>query len=341
MKSLFLPEPSHKAADGKTAVLLINLGSPEAATAESVRPYLSKFLSDQRVVELPKYIWQPVLRGFVLPFRPKESAHGYRQIWLQDGSPLLVYTQKQAELLSARLPDNIIVRYAMSYSAPFVADVMAELKNEGVSQLLVVPLYPQYAASSSGAALDKVFSVMLKQRNMMSLRTVRSFHNHPAYIEALREQVASYWKEHGRNDKLLLSFHGIPQLHDDFGDPYPEECRETARLLAEALGIGENDYIVAFQSQFGKAKWVGPSTQDLLDSLPKQGIETLDLMCPAFVSDCLETMEEIAIAGREQFHEAGGRRFHYIPCLNDNASWIAALETICREHLGSWADEIR
>lgn len=341
MKSLFAQEPHHKAADGKTAVLLINLGSPETATAGAVRPYLANFLSDQRVIELPKYLWQPILRGLILPFRSKASAHGYRQIWLQNGSPLLVYTRKQAELLAERLPDNVIVRYAMSYSAPLVQDVMAELKHEGVSQLLVIPLYPQYAASSSGAALDKVFQTMLKQRNMMSLRTVRSFHNHPAYIEALREQVAAYWQTHGRSDKLLLSFHGIPQFHDDYGDPYPEECRETARLLAQALNIGENDYIVAFQSQFGKAKWIGPSTQDLLDSLPKQGVETLDIMCPAFVSDCLETMEEIAIAGREQFHAAGGRQFRYIPCLNDNASWIAALETICREHLGGWPDETR
>ncbi|MDO5058966.1 MAG: ferrochelatase [Neisseria sp.] len=339
MKPLFAPEPARTPQQGKTAVLLINLGSPDAPTAEAVRPYLARFLSDQRVVELPKTLWQLILRGLILPFRPKASAHGYSKIWLHEGSPLAVYTEKQAKLLAAALPENIIVRHAMSYSAPFVGEVMAELKAEGVSQLLAVPLYPQYAASSSGAALDKVFETMLQQRNMMSLRTVRGFHNHPAYIEALREQVARYWQEHGRGEKLMMSFHGIPQAQYDNGDPYPDECRETARLLAAALGIGENDYIVSFQSQFGKAKWVGPSTQDLFGSLPKQGVEKLDVICPAFVADCLETMEEIALAGREQFHEAGGRQFHYIPCLNDNAAWIHALAALCRENLGGWLAE--
>ena len=320
----------------RTAVLLLNLGTPDAPTAEAVRPYLAAFLSDARVVELPKAVWQPFLYGTVLPFRAKKSAHGYEKIWLKDGSPLAVYTQRQAQALAEKLPSHIIVRHAMTYGQPSVSDVMAQLKAEGVSQLLVLPLYPQYAASSSGAALDKVFHVMLKQRNMMSLRTVRQFYQDAGYIEALRQQIEAYWQQHGKGEKLLMSFHGIPLAQYEQGDPYPDACHHTARLLADELKLTANDYIVAFQSRFGRAKWMTPNTQDLLLSLPKRGITKLDVICPAFVSDCLETMEEIAIAGREQFHEAGGTQFHYIPCLNTHEAWIEALADLVKRQLGDW-----
>ena len=200
----------------------------------------------------------------------------------------------------------------------------------------MLPLYPQYAASSSAAALDKVFAVLQQQRNQMSVRTISRFYDDAGYIEAMKQHIEAYWAAHGRSSKLMLSFHGIPQAGHDQGDPYPEECRHTAQLLAAALGLSEADYLVSFQSRFGKAKWVGPSTQDLFDSLPKQGTTSLDVFCPGFAADCLETMEEIAIAGREQFHAAGGGQFHYIPCLNDNPAWIDALAALAEENLQGW-----
>ncbi|EGV38136.1 ferrochelatase [Neisseria weaveri] len=334
--SPFQPEPVFQTGHtNKTAVLLINLGSPEAPTAEAVRPYLKEFLSDQRVVELPKWLWQPILRGFILPFRPKQSAHGYEKIWFEDGSPLTTYTQRQAGKLSEKLPD-IEVAYAMTYGKPSIADTLNKLKIKGVNQVLVIPLYPQYAASSSAAALDKVFQALQQQRNQISVRTVSRFYDDPGYIEAMRQHISAYWAEHGRSKKLMLSFHGVPQACCDKGDPYQKECLTTGRLLAEALGLSEYEYTVAFQSQFGKAKWIGPSTQTLLDKLPMQGETELDIFCPGFVSDCLETMEEIAIAGREQFYAAGGTRFQYIPCLNDNEEWIHALSGLAQKNLQGW-----
>lgn len=332
----FLTEPplSYR-QQTKIAVLLLNLGTPDAPTAAAVRPYLKAFLSDRRVVELPKLLWQPVLHGLVLTLRPKKSAHGYEKIWFDEGSPLAVYTARQAEALGKLLP-YVTVRHAMTYGNPGVPQVLRELKNQGVGQVLVIPLYPQYAASSTGAALDKVFAEMLRQRNQMSIRTVSRFYDDVGYIEAMKQHIQAYWAEHGRGEKLMLSFHGIPQKNHDDGDPYPDECRHTAKLLAESLGLAENDCIVSFQSQFGKAKWVGPSTQDLFDELPKQGITKLDVFCPGFTADCLETMEEIALMGREQFHAAGGTQYRFIPCLNDNPAWIAALKTLAEKNLQGW-----
>ena len=333
----FQPEPALAHSDQhKTAVLLLNLGTPAAATAEAVRPYLRDFLSDSRVVELPKAVWQPVLRGLVLTTRPKKSAHAYQKIWFEQGSPLAVYTQRQAAALSEKLP-GIIVRHAMTYGSPSIPDTLADLKAQGVGNLLVIPLYPQYAASSTAAALDKVLQQLLQQRNMMSLRTVTRFYNDPGYIAALKQQVEQYWAQHGKGDKLLFSFHGIPQANHDQGDPYPLECYETARLLATALGLNEHQYQVSIQSRFGRAKWLEPSTQDLLQQLPrKDNVRRLDVICPGFVCDCLETMEEIALEGREAFHAAGGEQFHYIPCLNDYPAWLEALADLSRRNLAGW-----
>ncbi|MGF6148179.1 Ferrochelatase [Kingella potus] len=324
------------AAVRKTGILLINLGTPAAPTAEAVRPYLRQFLSDPRVIELPKLLWQPVLRGIVLPLRGKKSAANYKKIWLKEGSPLMVYSQRQAKALAARLPDTALVRCAMTYGLPDIAYTLAELAAQGADKILVLPLFPQYAASSSGAALDAVWRAMLHRRNQPAVRTVRSFHNHPGYIEALRRQISAYWQQHGKGKHLLMSFHSIPRAHADAGDPYPQECRETARLLAAALGLKENEYTAAFQSRFGGGKWLEPAVSPLLSALPKQGIEELDVVCPAFVSDCLETMEEIAVEGRETFHAAGGKTFRYIPCLNDNPDWIDTLAAIVRHEAAGW-----
>lgn len=323
----------------KVGVLLMNLGTPERPTPEAMKPYLTRFLSDKRVVELPAVLWQPVLRGAVIPLRVKHVAENYGRVWLNEGSPLKVFTERQTEGLRQRLPDNVYVEYAMTYSEPFVPQMLAKLKANGVGRLLVIPLYPQYAGSSTGAAVDKVLKQLSKQRNQMSVRTVSRFYDHEGYIKALAAQIRNYRAEHGSGEMLLFSFHGIPQAQHDKGDPYPHECRKTAQLVAAELGLGEQDYAVSFQSQFGKAKWIGPSTQDLFVSLPKkQKIKKLDIVCPGFVSDCLETMEEIAIAGREEFFASGGEQFHYIPCLNDNPDWLEALADLAKENLQGWLE---
>ena len=330
----FKPEyPNHAAEKERIGVLLLNLGTPSAPKPEAVRPYLREFLSDTRVVELPKWVWQPLLRGIILPFRSKKSAHAYEKIWFKEGSPLLVFTRRQAEGLRRLLPETVCVEYAMTYGKPSIAESIDALKSQGVGKLLVLPLYPQYAGSSTGAALDKVWHEILAQRNQMSVCSISRFYDHPAYIRALAQQIHNYRAQHGSGDLLMFSFHGIPQRHSDLGDPYADECRRTAQLTAKELGLTEKDYVVSFQSRFGKNKWIEPSTQTLFSTLPKkQGVRRLDVICPGFVSDCLETMEEIAIAGREQFHAAGGEQFHYIPCLNDNPEFLDALVRILQDN---------
>ena len=337
MKSLN-PEPK-PAAGGrqKTGVLLINLGTPAAPTAAAVRPYLRSFLSDRRVVDLPALLWQPLLRGVILPLRAKKSAANYAKVWFKEGSPLEVFTRRQCEGLQSRLPEDVAVAYAMSYSEPSIPSAIEALKAQGVGRLIVLPLYPQYAGSSSAAALDQVHDALKRQRNQMSLRTVSRFYDHPAYIGAQAAQIRNYRAQHGSGGKLLFSFHGIPLRHERNGDPYQSECRHSARLIAAELGLGEQDYEVCFQSRFGPAKWLEPNTQQLIKQLAKKNAGgRIDIACPGFVADCLETMEEIAISGRELFHAAGGSDYHYIPCLNDNPDWLDALAQIVRENGTGW-----
>ena len=337
MKSLN-PEPK-PAAGGrqKTGVLLINLGTPAAPTAAAVRPYLRSFLSDRRVVDLPALLWQPLLRGVILPLRAKKSAANYAKVWFKEGSPLEVFTRRQCEGLQSRLPEDVAVAYAMSYSEPSIPSAIEALKAQGVGRLIVLPLYPQYAGSSSAAALDQVHDALKRQRNQMSLRTVSRFYDHPAYIGAQAAQIRNYRAQHGSGGKLLFSFHGIPLRHERNGDPYQSECRHSARLIAAELGLGEQDYEVCFQSRFGPAKWLEPNTQQLIKQLAKKNAGgRIDIACPGFVADCLETMEEIAISGRELFHAAGGSDYHYIPCLNDNPDWLDALAQIVRENGAGW-----
>ena len=337
MKSLN-PEPK-PAAGGrqKTGVLLINLGTPAAPTAAAVRPYLRSFLSDRRIVDLPALLWQPLLRGVILPLRAKKSAANYAKVWFKEGSPLEVFTRRQCEGLQSRLPEDVAVAYAMSYSEPSIPSAIEALKAQGVGRLIVLPLYPQYAGSSSAAALDQVHSALKRQRNQMSLRTVSRFYDHPAYIGAQAAQIRNYRAQHGSGGKLLFSFHGIPLRHERNGDPYQSECRHSARLIAAELGLGEQDYEVCFQSRFGPAKWLEPNTQQLIKQLAKKNAGgRIDIACPGFVADCLETMDEIAISGRELFHAAGGSDYHYIPCLNDNPDWLDALAQIVRENGAGW-----
>jgi len=326
----------------RTGVLLINLGTPDAPTAQALRPYLKEFLSNPRVIEIPKLIWWPILHGFILPFRPQKSAEKYAQIWMPEGSPLKVHTERQTKLLQqalqTRLQNPPIVEYAMNIGKPSVATVMAKMQQQGCERILIIPLFPQYAASSTAAAMDNVFAVLKQMRNLPSIRTVKQYHDHPGYIAALAQNVRDYWDTHGRPDKLIISFHGTPRASLDKGDPYHCSCQKTGRLLAEALALNTHQYSVCFQSRFGKAKWLTPYTATTLMQLGKDQTRRVDVVCPGFVSDCLETLEEIAIEAKDTFIQAGGKEFHYIPCLNERSDWIQALADITCTHLQGWLD---
>jgi ferrochelatase len=339
----FLPEPAARSAGtDKTGVLLINLGTPAQPTAKALRPYLKQFLSDPRVVEIPRLLWWPILNGIILNTRPKKSAEKYATIWTRDGSPLLFHTQRQTKLLKGMLGErgygDVTVEYAMRYGEPSVESAIDAMRKAGVERLLVLPLYPQYAASSSASALDAVLATLQQRRNMPDLRTVRHFYNHPDYIAALAHSVRSYWLQNGRPDKLVLSFHGIPRFSVDKGDPYPYQCQETARLLAAALGLSADDFSVVFQSRFGRAEWLTPYASETFKQLGKAKTRRIDVICPGFVADCLETLEEIAIEGKETFLTAGGGEFHYIACLNESPQWISALASLVEKHLAGWVN---
>ncbi|SMF49551.1 ferrochelatase [Pseudogulbenkiania subflava] len=324
----------------KTGVLLLNLGTPDAPTGKALRPYLKQFLSDPRVVELPRALWWLILNGIILNTRPRKSAEKYAAIWGKEGSPLLAHTQRQTKLLRGYLGENghrnLVVDFAMRYGFPSVEQVITGMRSQGVERLLVVPLYPQYAASSSATALDDVFRTLMKLRNMPELRTVRHFHDDPGYIRALAEQVRAHWQRHGRADKLVMSFHGVPRFTLDKGDPYHCECQKTGRLLAEELGLGKDQYVVCFQSRFGRAEWLKPYTSEVLAQLGKNHTARVDVICPGFVSDCLETLEEMAMEGKETFLTHGGGEYRYIPCLNDSPQWIAALAGLVEKNLAGW-----
>jgi ferrochelatase len=337
------PTFNHGTAE-KTAVLLINLGTPEAPTAQAVRPYLKEFLGDPRVVEIPKLIWWLILNGIILNTRPKKSAKKYASVWMPTGSPLKVYTERQTQLLRQHLQattDNatLVVEYAMRYGNPSVASVLAKLKAQNCQRILLVPMYPQYAASSSATALDAVFKQLLQFRNMPAIRTVKHFHDDPGYIKASAQNIRDYWAKHGRPDKLLISFHGVPVYTLEKGDPYHCECLKSGRLIAEELGLSAEQYVVSFQSRFGKTEWIKPYTTATLNALGKLGIKRVDVVCPGFVADCLETLEEIALEGKEDFQHAGGGDYHFIPCLNDRPDWIAALGELILGNLHGWLNK--
>lgn len=340
MPALLQEPPFRHDYTPKTGVLLINLGTPAAPTAKALRPYLKQFLSDSRVIEIPRAIWWLILNGIILNVRPRKSAAKYASIWTKDGSPLLDHTRKQASLLKGLLGEqghrNLVVDYAMRYGQPSVESTLQKMREAGVERLLVVPLYPQYAGSSSATALDEVFRTLMRMRNMPEVRTVRHFHDHPGYIQALAQNVREFWRVNGRGDKLVMSFHGVPRFTLDKGDPYHCECLKTGRLLAEALGLSREDYVVCFQSRFGKAEWLKPYTFDTLSSLAKQGVAKLDIICPGFAGDCLETLEEIAMEGKTLFLAAGGKEYRYISCLNEREDWIAALADLVLDNLGGW-----
>ncbi|VVE05698.1 ferrochelatase [Pandoraea commovens] len=340
----FDPEPISHGQSGKTAVLLINLGTPDEPRPAAVRRYLREFLSDPRVVEIPSLVWQPLLRLVILPFRSRQSAQKYATVWTRDGSPLKVNTEHQTNALRALLHANdydVVVDYAMRYGNPSIPERIRALRQNGVERILVLPLYPQYSSSTTATASDAVFRVLGRLRNQPDVRTVRDYHDHPAYIEALRQQVEGYWLQNGRPDfaageRLLLSFHGVPRRTLDLGDPYHDQCVRTARLLAAALGLDETTCRLTFQSRFGKAEWLQPYTAPTLEELGRGGTPRVDVFCPGFTSDCLETLEEINMEGRHAYLSAGGKSFHFIPCLNGASAWITALGEIAARHLQGW-----
>ena len=323
-----------------SAIVLVNLGTPDAPTRKAVRRYLKQFLSDPRVVEIPARIWWFILNLFILPFRSGKSAAKYRTIWTKEGSPLKVHTQKQATLLEKALLDRghegVKVVMAMRYGAPALPEVLDQLQAEHCQRIVVLPAYPQYSGTTTASVWDAVYAHYARVRNIPELRLVRHYHDHEGYIEALRVQVEAYWEAHGRGQKLVMSFHGTPKRTLMLGDPYFCECQKTARLLAVALGMGADEYIVTFQSRFGKAEWLQPYTAPPVQELARQGLERIDVICPGFTSDCLETLEEINMEVRHDFEAAGGKEYHYIPCLNESPAWITGLAEIAEQHLIGW-----
>lgn len=336
----FQKEPAYThGKTGKTAVLLVNLGSPDAPTPAAVRRYLKEFLWDPRVVEVPRPLWWLILHGIILPFRSRASAKKYASVWTKDGSPLKVHTEKQAILLQGYLGERgheVVVRHAMRYGEPALASVLTQLKQEGCERILVLPAYPQYSATTTASVQDAISQHYLTIRNLPELRFIKHYHDHPGYIEALKQSVLAYWQKNGRGDKLLMSFHGLPKAFLLRGDPYHCECYKTARLLAQALGLQEHQYAVSFQSRLGKAEWLQPYTSDSVKKLAKEGVAKLDVICPGFIADCLETLEEIAMEVRAEFLAHGGKEFQYIPCLNQDSAWLRSLAEIAEQHLIGW-----
>ncbi len=340
----FLPEPpfQHGRPD-RTAVLLVNLGTPAAPAPGAVRAYLREFLSDPRVVEIPPLLWWPILHGVILRLRPRKSAVKYASIWTDAGSPLLVHSKQQAVLLRGYLGDRGIdadVVLAMRYGDPSIGSALQTLAENRTERVLIVPMYPQYSATTTASVLDAVFDVLGRTRNVPEVRWVKHFHDQPGYIAALRQSVLDHWQRHGRaqdrGGKLVMSFHGVPKRTLRLGDPYHCECQKTGRLLAESLGLAPDQYVLTFQSRFGRAEWLQPYTAPTLEALARAGVSHVDVICPGFPADCLETLEEIAIEGRDSFIAAGGKEFRYIPCLNGTPAFISALVDLCAGHMQGW-----
>lgn len=339
--SHFPKEPGYAHGSApKIGILLVNLGSPEAPTPGAVRSYLREFLSDPFVVEIPRPVWWLILNLFVLTLRPKASAARYAQVWAPEGSPLKVHTEKQAKLLQGYLGERLkqphVIDFAMRYGKPSIRAKLESLKAQGCDRILLLPLYPQYSASTTGTVFKAAYDVLGSMRNQPALRTVRNFHDHEGYIKSAAQAIQDYWFRNGRGDHLVLSFHGVPKRTLELGDPYHCECLKTGRLIAEQIGLKPGFYSVAFQSRFGRAEWLKPYTAEIIHDLAKKKIARVDVACPGFVSDCLETLEEIAIEAKGEFLKAGGSELHHIPCLNERSDWMHALTDIVLKNLLGW-----
>ena len=341
--SYFNPEPPYKHGDPpKIGIILANLGTPDAADAPSLRKYLGQFLMDRRVVEIPRFIWCWILHFIILVFRPNASAKKYAQVWTSKGSPLLVNARSQEKLLKTVLKKKysqpLEVALGMSYGNPSMQSALDELRKKNCTKILLFPLYPQYAASSSGSAMDALWKILIRTRNVPEIRTIRHYHDNPAYINALKISVLNFWKKNKKPKKLIMSFHGVPKKSLTQGDPYHCECHKTGRLLAEALKLKDHEYQVCFQSRFGKAEWLKPYFTDVISQEAEKKDASIHVICPGFSSDCLETLEEINMEGKSLFLEGGGKSFNYIPALNKDDEWIKSMEEIIRPHLAGWID---
>jgi ferrochelatase len=330
------PPPDHPPIpSAKVGVLLINLGTPNAPEPGAVRLYLKEFLSDPRVVEIPQLVWQPILRGLILTTRPRKSAHAYRQVWTEEGSPLAVITARQAKALAGAFGPDVIVDHAMRYGRPAIAGRIDALKAAGCERILIAPLYPQYCAATTATALDEAFRHLRHMRWLPAVRTLPPYHDDPAYIAALKANAeAALAALNFAPQAIVASFHGMPQRTLELGDPYHCHCQKTARLLSEAM---DRELLIAFQSRFGRAKWLEPATDRVLAGLPAKGITRVAILAPGFAADCLETLEELAIRGRDTFLAAGGSDFASLPCLNDGAAGMEMLRTIVGRELEAWA----
>ncbi|UXH77018.1 ferrochelatase [Roseateles amylovorans] len=336
----FRPEPTYNHGSAPTTgLLLCNLGTPDAPTPAATRRYLAQFLADPRVIEIPKLAWLPILHGIILRTRPAKSAKKYASIWMKEGSPLAVWTERQAKMLQGYLGERghrLIVRHAMRYGNPSIASQLDALREAGATRLLVLPAYPQYCAATTASVIDDVSHWMQSHRNLPELRIINRYHDDAGYIAALAESVRAHWQREGRSDMLVMSFHGMPARTLAMGDPYHCECLKTGRLLAEALGLSPAQYKVTFQSRFGKARWLEPYTEPTLRKLASEGLKSVDLICPGFAADCIETLEEIDMEAREAFLHSGGQQFSYIPCLNDSPAHVRALASLAERHLQGW-----
>ncbi|MBD3671016.1 MAG: ferrochelatase [Gammaproteobacteria bacterium] len=325
-------------------VLITNLGTPDAPTTSGLRKYLSQFLSDPRVVEIPRLIWMLILHGIILRVRPKKSARNYQSVWTEEGSPLLVISRKQQQALQAVLDDQldapVRVALGMRYGTPSIESALEELKAANARRILVLPLYPQYASSTTGSTFEAMSQAISRWRWVPELRFINQYCDQPQYIDALVNSIREHFEAKGRPEKLLMSFHGIPRMTQEDGDPYLCHCHKTARLLADKLGLEAGKYEVTFQSRFGKAEWLQPYTDATLKQWGRDGVQSVAVVAPGFSADCLETLEEIGEENREYYLEAGGGNYEYIPCLNDRNDHIEALASIVRDNLHGWSEAV-
>jgi ferrochelatase len=329
------PQFTHQQAD-KIGILITNLGTPEAPTKQALRPYLKQFLSDPRVVEVPRLLWWFILNGVILNIRPKRSAEAYAAVWTEQGSPLMEHTQAISDALQQRFGDEVIVRMAMRYGEPSVASGLEALQQQGARKILVLPLYPQYSASTVGSTFDAIAEDFRQRRWLPELRFINQYTDFEPYIAACADKIQQHWQQHGRADKLILSYHGLPERYLKNGDPYFCQCHKTSRLIAERLQLSDEQVMTTFQSRFGREPWLKPYTDETLKSLPASGVKSIQIFCPGFAADCLETIEEIGVENRDYFLEAGGERYQYIAALNSDSKHIDALEQLLRANLQGW-----
>lgn len=339
MKYRGYPDYEHRSTP-KIGVLITNLGTPTAPEARALRPYLKQFLSDPRVVEVPRLLWWFILNGVILNLRPRRSAKAYRGVWTEEGSPLLIHTQRQKKALETTLTERygerVVVDFAMRYGKPSIGNAIEKLLEQDVRNLLVLPLYPQYSGPTGGSTFDALAEDFKHRRWLPNTRFVANYHDEPGYIAALADSIRAHWELNGRAEKLIFTYHGEPRRYLDNGDPYHCQCHKTSRLVAEQLELSENDYVTTFQSRFGREEWLKPYTDESLIEMAKSGIRAVQLICPGFSADCLETIEEIGVENRDYFLEAGGERYEYIPCLNDSPEHIEFLAEFAATQIADW-----